>query len=394
MTRLESDKTKDIARPISTEEKTVKDGDVSAVHPQHTVTSAKMEMVEELSHDQTMTDPVLDRTLSWGAHTTAIEEREWSDNIRQYPSLDPGTQQAITQEYHILHERVKREGLYKCHYSEYCKEIFRWSLLFSAFLCLLHAKWYLTSACFLGMFWQQIMFTAHDAGHRGISGNFVIDTLIGAFVANLCCGLSIGWWKSSHNVHHLITNMPEHDPDIQNIPLFATSPSFFKSIRSTFYNVTFVWDITADFLVPYQKYTYYPVMAIARFNLLSSLLAPHLLSPSRKSGVRLVDPLRRNCIHGLLLDDLRLLSPLVHPSDLVHPYWIRPDLSLHNDDFTRANHLVPLGYADIRPRAFGIVSTASTPNYHGRGLSRVAGLLAWRIAISGRASSVSKSAET
>lgn len=52
------------------------------------------------------------------------------------------------------------------------------------------------------------MFAAHDAGHRGITGSFVADTLIGAFVADFCCGLSIGWWKSSHNVHHLITNMP------------------------------------------------------------------------------------------------------------------------------------------------------------------------------------------
>jgi fatty acid desaturase len=34
------------------------------------------------------------------------------------------------------------------------------------------------------------------------------DTLIGAIIADLLCGLSIGWWKSSHNVHHLITNHP------------------------------------------------------------------------------------------------------------------------------------------------------------------------------------------
>lgn len=114
---------------------------------------------------------------------------------------------------------------------------------------------------------QQIMFTAHDAGHRGITGNFVADTLIGAFIADFCCGLSIGWWKSSHNVHHLVTNMPEHDPDIQNIPLFATSPTYFKSILSSFYNFQFVWDAASDFMIPYQKYTYYPVMALARFNL-------------------------------------------------------------------------------------------------------------------------------
>lgn len=52
------------------------------------------------------------------------------------------------------------------------------------------------------------MFVAHDAGHRAITQIFEIDTLIGMFIADFCCGLSIGWWKSSHNVHHLITNAP------------------------------------------------------------------------------------------------------------------------------------------------------------------------------------------
>lgn len=128
------------------------------------------------------------------------------------------------------------------------------------------------------------MFTAHDAGHRAITHNFVLDTLLGIFIADFCCGLSIGWWKSSHNVHHLVTNMPEHDPDIQNLPLFATCPSFFRSLVSTYYdNFTITWDAAAELLVPYQQYTYYPVMAIARFNLyvLSWL---HVLS-SKSSGL-------------------------------------------------------------------------------------------------------------
>jgi delta8-fatty-acid desaturase len=138
------------------------------------------------------------------------------------------------------------------------------------------------------------MFTAHDAGHRGITHNFIVDTLIGIFIGDLCCGLSIGWWKSSHNVHHLITNHPvssnachpllitclskqEHDPDIQNVPLFATSPSFFRSVHSSYYNFTYHWNAFANVAVKYQRYTYYPVMCLARFNLyvLSWL---HLLS--------------------------------------------------------------------------------------------------------------------
>ena len=59
-----------------------------------------------------------------------------------------------------------------------------------------------------GLVKHQIMFTAHDAAHLSITANFTVDTLIAMFVADFCCGLSIGWWKSSHNVHHLITNMP------------------------------------------------------------------------------------------------------------------------------------------------------------------------------------------
>lgn len=237
--------------------------------------------------------------ISRKEYTEGLEEKERQEGLRNFPSLDADTQLAITMEYRAMHDRIKELGLYQCRYSEYGKEAMRYFLLFGIFAAFLYNGWYLTSAAFLGMFWvslslsarlrslstrltfnpqQQIMFTAHDAGHRGITGNFVADTLIGAFIADFCCGLSIGWWKSSHNVHHLVTNMPEHDPDLQNVPLFVTSPTYFKSVFSTFYKFTFVWDKAADVVVRYQKYTYYPVMALARFNLymLSWL---HLVSP-------------------------------------------------------------------------------------------------------------------
>lgn len=197
-----------------------------------------------------------------------VMEQDIDDAERQYPSVDVAVQQEIITKYRELHQQVIDQGLYQCRYIEYGKEMTRYTTLFVLFLVALHYGWYTTSAAFLGVFWHQIMFSAHDAGHRAISGNFVIDSCIGVFIADFCCGLSIGWWKSSHNVHHIITNHPEHDPDIQNVPLFATSPHFFKSIVSTYYNgFVFVWDSACAFLVPYQKYSYYPVMAVARFNL-------------------------------------------------------------------------------------------------------------------------------
>ena len=66
------------------------------------------------------------------------------------------------------------------------------------------------------------------------------------------------------------------------MPLFATCPSFFKSVHSTYYDFTFVWDAFANVAVKYQAYTYYPVMAVARFNLYI-LSVHHLLSEKSRS---------------------------------------------------------------------------------------------------------------
>lgn len=239
--------------------------------------SVPRDRTRKLRHDSSTAQRNDHQRLSPKDYTSSVVQKAIDNDVQDNPSLDAETQRVITLKYQILHKRVKDEGFYDCHYLEYGKELIRYTLLFSLFITLLRAEWYLTSACFLGLFWHQIMFTAHDAGHRGISHNFVIDTLIGIFIADFCCGLSIGWWKSSHNVHHLVTNHPEHDPDIQNVPLFATCPSFFRSLHSSYYDFTYHWDAFADMAVKYQAYTYYPVMGIARFNLyLLSWL--HLLS--------------------------------------------------------------------------------------------------------------------
>ena len=135
-------------------------------------------------------------------------QEEIDADIAKYPSLDFDTQADIAQKFETLHQRVKNEGFYECRYIEYGKEMVRYSTLFALFISTLRMEWYFVSACFLGLFWHQIMFTAHDAGHRGITKDITKDTLIGIFIADFCCGLSIGWWKSSHNVHHLLTNAP------------------------------------------------------------------------------------------------------------------------------------------------------------------------------------------
>ncbi|KAK6075241.1 fatty acid desaturase [Seiridium cupressi] len=188
-------------------------------------------------------------------------------DLDKYPPLDPSIQDAIVQKYRALNERIKAEGLYKCNYTSYAIEISRYSLLFGGMLTFLHWGWYVPSAVCLGAFWHQMVFSAHDAGHMGITHNFQVDTVLGIFIADFLGGLSLGWWKRSHNVHHIVTNSPEHDPDIEHMPFFAITHRLLGSLRSTYYDRVMHYDAAAKFLISIQQYTYYIILLFGRFNL-------------------------------------------------------------------------------------------------------------------------------
>ena len=102
-------------------------------------------------------------------YTAREVQGEIDADIAKYPSLDIATQREITNKFRILHQRVHDEGFYDCRFVEYGKEMIRYAGLFALFIFFLRKEWYFPSACFLGLFWHQIMFTAHDAGHRGIT---------------------------------------------------------------------------------------------------------------------------------------------------------------------------------------------------------------------------------
>ena len=188
-------------------------------------------------------------------------------DLDKYPSLDDTTQNGIVQRYRLLHEQIKALGLYQCDYRAYAWEISRFVLLFALTLLFLSWRWYALSGLFMGLFWHQLVFTAHDAGHMGITHHFHVDTVIGIIVADFLGGLSICWWKRNHNIHHIVTNSPEHDPDIEHMPFFAISHRFLKSLRSSYYERIMEYDAAARVLVRIQSWTYYLVLLFGRFNL-------------------------------------------------------------------------------------------------------------------------------
>lgn len=97
--------------------------------------------------------------------------------------------------YKVLHQRVKDAGLYQCRYTTgYGPEILRYTLLASLSAWFYYKDWIYLSAIFLGFFWHQLVFTAHDLGHAGVSHIWQIDRIISIIIADWFGGLSIGWW--------------------------------------------------------------------------------------------------------------------------------------------------------------------------------------------------------
>ncbi|WEW60125.1 fatty acid desaturase [Emydomyces testavorans] len=197
----------------------------------------------------------------------ARTQEEIALDVAKYPSLDLENQNRVVEKYRELDQRLAAKGLYNCNYLAYLVEFSRYSVLFALFLLFLRYGWYGTSGFFLGCVWHQLVFTAHDAGHMGITHHFHIDTVIGIIVADFIGGLSLGWWKRNHNVHHIVTNSPEHDPDIEHMPFFAISHRFFDNLRSTYYDRIMSYDAFARLLIRYQHYLYYPILLLGRFNL-------------------------------------------------------------------------------------------------------------------------------
>lgn len=218
----------------------------------------------DISSASSVSSAETDDGMSW----LDAKTREHIDlDHAKYPSLDLVTQDEVVRKYRVLDQRLRAEGLYDCNYTAYAIECCRYTFLAAMSIFCLRWGWYATAGIFLGCLWHQLVFTVHDAGHMGITHNFTIDSTIGIVIADYIGGLSVGWWKRNHNVHHIVTNSPEHDPDIEHMPFFAISHRFFGSLKSSYYDRIMPYDAFAKFLVRYQSYLYFPILTFGRFNL-------------------------------------------------------------------------------------------------------------------------------
>lgn len=138
-------------------------------------------------------------------------------------SINPKISAQHSAAYKALHKRIVDAGLYQCRYlTGYGPEIARYILLAVFSAIAYQHKWYITSAVLLGLFWHQLTFAAHDLGHVGVTHDWTKDRLLAIFIADLCGGLSIGWWVDVSNVFN-VTFARYADPEFYFLLVFSES---------------------------------------------------------------------------------------------------------------------------------------------------------------------------
>ena len=120
----------------------------------------------------------------------------------------------------------------------------------------------MAGAAAMGVFWQQLAGIGHDLGHSGVTHDFHLDHKIGSAISAFM-GLSVGWWKSDHNTHHVVCNAIEHDPNVQHMPMLAITSKIFARARfwDTYHRKWVGMDDVAHALVSYQHFFCYPLLS-------------------------------------------------------------------------------------------------------------------------------------
>jgi len=186
-----------------------------------------------------------------------------------------------------IRQKLLAEGRFTTKMSYYYLLYARLAMMFAGVIYLsifCESFWaHMCGAALLGLFWQQIAFIGHDIGHNAISHDWATDNRWGLFFGNFATGIGIGWWKRSHNVHHIVCNSIENDPDIQHLPIMSVTNEAFGKWWSTYHEKWMITDSVTRFLVSYQHYLFYPIMAFARFNLYAQ---SYILAFNMKEKIR------------------------------------------------------------------------------------------------------------
>jgi len=200
------------------------------------------------------------------------------------PKPQKGKHDGLTRDFIILYNELLAKGWFETSYAYYVKKVavligMLCGVVYLFQLGRLYELPILTllGSVIFGLYWQQIAFIGHDLGHNGCTHSVLLDSIFGIVIGNLCMGISSGWWKYTHNVHHVRTNDEEWDPDIQHMPFIAISKKFLEDIWSKFHRMKMpptdsISKVVAKLAVRYQHLHWVVTVASSRLFLYMSSL--------------------------------------------------------------------------------------------------------------------------
>lgn len=190
-----------------------------------------------------------------------------------YLDADGADRSPLQRDLNQLRTALEQDGSYRTSAAFYLAQAAWLSLLLAAALSLTLAATTLAQTLFAAgasaLFLQQTAFVGHDAGHSAITHRRGWDRAIGLLVGPVLTGLSISWWRDSHNTHHVVTNEAENDPDIQHLPVLCVIQQAVQrgGLQSSYHRKHFLIDNVARFFVRWQAVLCAPLLLVSRFNL-------------------------------------------------------------------------------------------------------------------------------
>eukprot|EP00761_Pharyngomonas_kirbyi_P011592 gb/GECH01011618.1/.p1 GENE.gb/GECH01011618.1/~~gb/GECH01011618.1/.p1 ORF type:complete len:476 (+),score=73.55 gb/GECH01011618.1/:1-1428(+) len=204
---------------------------------------------------------------------TKKKEDEDESNSGKYES-DPDPENKTTQEDKIanfmekfeeLHKEFthdKKEEWFSLSYSWLASKLAVLLLLIMSFIGLtwLTTGWWsvIAKGVVVGSLWHQSGFIAHDAEHSGLLALHKDkrwhrwDRWLGFFSGNIVMGISGAWWKSSHNIHHGLTNL-YHGENGQIIDEQQDQTPFWLQSQRL---IRFHQNLLSQILLKFQKWTF------------------------------------------------------------------------------------------------------------------------------------------
>jgi fatty acid desaturase len=174
-------------------------------------------------------------------------------NIGQYGMSDEEAKE-ISQKFDHLRMEVRQLGMLNGDNVFFLRKFFEAVGIIGIAVALQYYEYYVTSALFLGLAWQQLGWMIHEYSHHQHFKSRYSNDLCSYVVGNLMQGFSSGGWKEQHNIHHAATNVIGRDGDLDLMPFWATVASDLKLIDGASWYLAFIpyqhiyWTFALPFL--------------------------------------------------------------------------------------------------------------------------------------------------